>query len=158
MDWATFFVCEFPPKTTDSGHTRYPTTWTAYSSFGVFGHCWADMGCPFAEFIARVDQGYVLGKIARRVFDEARFLKWLNRAIFTSRCTKEEKAEAHRALKELRLDWSSEALWIMAYNDPAISRVHADWSDCDAHGFDPQAVGFYKAFWPKFVEAMREAA
>ena len=156
-DYGEFFWRESILKNED-GTPRHAATWTVVSSFGTYGFHWSHMGRPFAAFIADIGDDYLLSKIAREVFDDRKFIKWMNREIFTARCTKEQKAEATDDFRRLRMDYSGEALATLCHDSAPISHCQPEWSDCSSRSYDPQAVGFAKNIWPKFVEHLNGAS
>jgi hypothetical protein len=157
-EWGEFFVHERAPLHEEDGSTRYAASWTCLSSFGVYGHHWSHMGEPFAAMIAHVGKDYLLGKIARKRFDERKFKRAISREIFTSRGSREQKSAAFKRLKELCLDYDRNSLSVMAYEDSELNAVNIDWCEVDCQDWTPDALGFVDRLWPKFVSDVNTVA
>lgn len=163
MEWAEFFVNEPDPRVRaeSKGRMVYSATWVAYSSFGVFGHHWADMGVPFEDFIFDVGEDYLLGKIARGVFDmrtlreslQAHLAKNLAEYVITP----EEFDEACDACRRLTDDYSGEAVLGALQEHGDVAAGVTDWGEIDYQIRNPQAVQFVRRLWPKFVQECRQS-
>lgn len=161
-EWGEFFVAERDPEPRTSGGLRYTATWTCYSSFGVFGHHWYDMGAPFAEFIRGMDAGYLIGKIGRRVFSEEKAVRAVRNEIVGARVrkaiTKEAARDAFDAVEQIEQNYSGEAVATMLYEDADIGHVHIEWSELESMEWDRSTVLFAEKIWPRFVEAIQAEA
>lgn len=160
-DFAEFFVREsFATK--EDGRPRHSATWCAYSSFGVFGHCWYSMGQPFGEFIADIDEGYLLSKIGREVFDEAKLIESMYHQIDVrvkeKIISRQTAREGKRRIKEIIGDFGGEGCCGLLYEDVVISHCKLEWVDLTSRSTDRQAVQFAKRIWPKFVNEFRARA
>jgi hypothetical protein len=161
-EWGEFFVRESQSERSD-GKTRYSATWCCYSSYGVFGHHWYDMGEPFAKFIQDVDTHYLLGKIARKVQSDKVTVASVKRRILEARKSKDvTRDEARDALDELEsvaAEHSGEVLCHELYHSSLISECMGDWCDIESQEWEPAALHFAKKLWPKFViELAKQAA
>lgn len=157
-EYGEFFVSEREPQPRSDGHLRYSATWVCYSSFGTYGHHWSDMGSPFSEFICQVDEHYLLGKIASKHTSPSKTLvsvrEELARLLSDGECTEEAYTEAAEAVETIEAEDSGEFLIAHLYECSELSECGFDWHDIETQEFDPQAVGFAKKLWPKFVEAV----
>lgn len=158
-DYADFFW-RYGEKPDGKGGTRYWVTWCAHTSYGVYGHCWDHMGAPLPKFVSRIDSGYLLGKIARKVHSDdvlkASVVKAIRERRRDNEASKERAREAIRRLRDLSLDYSGPALTQALYDDDTVSEVLGDWDGiCDTET-DPQAVGFVAKFWPMFVAHLNQ--
>jgi hypothetical protein len=160
-EWGEFFIRETTSERSD-GKTRHSATWCCYSSFGVFGHHWYDMGEPFAKFIRDVDTHYLLGKIARKVQSDRVVVASVKRRILEARKNKEvtsdEARDAIEELKDFSQEHSGEVLCHELYHSSLISECMGDWCDIESQEWEPSAVQFAKRLWPKFAAAMQPEA
>ena len=83
MDWGEFYVGAIR-GTDEHGGERFAVTVSCVTSYGVFGHHWSHCSSSAADFLSRINEDYLLGKIARQVFNGERFATWMYREIFTS--------------------------------------------------------------------------
>jgi hypothetical protein len=159
-EYATFFVeeSEVVPRTT--GGVQASATWTAYSSYGVFGHYWHSMGEPFGEFIKDIDADYLLGKIASKKLDDRKMIKSIKAAIIARRkarqITSDVAREALDALKTLEAEHSGDVLCHEIYMCSEICDTGIDLCDCETQEWDAQALHFVKKLWPAFVEKFNQ--
>lgn len=150
-EYGEFFVNERETVKQD-GYIRYSATWTCYSSFGVFGHHWYDMGCPFDEFISDISPDYLLSKIARRVNNEDKMAAGLRTLIDEASVSQETKQCAIDALESFEDEgYGPEVLAYLIYQDDDIHECGIDFCDIDSMEYDSQAVCFVKTLWPLFV-------
>lgn len=158
-DYAEFFVDEKEPVKRSDGSIEWAALWCCYSSFGVFGYYWSGMGEPFAEFIAGIDAGYLLGKIAKKEFDDDTCLKSVRGAIVEARrdrrrtVTKEIAREAWDAVESISEGYSGESLATVLYECGELSILEYEWTEMTNQAWDRQAVAFVERMWPKFVAA-----
>lgn len=155
-EWGEFFVAEREPVTDSTGRTRYAATWTAYTSYGVFGHHWYSMGEPFAEFIRETEPEYVLSKVGRKVTDDAMVYREVRRLIREARrekeITKEQASEAVDAVKKIEDDGPSpEVACHLLYMSPEINCFHIEWCDIRTQDWDHASKRFVEELWPEFV-------
>lgn len=155
-EWADFFARRF--VTTNNDRTRYSVTWVTYSSFGCFGHHWYAMGEPFHEFIAGIEEDYLLSKIAKREICDKTMLRNVRREIFTSSASKDDKREAARAVRELADNYESHTLATMLYESAEVNKVHIEWCDITTQVWENAAVMFVRKLWPDIVAEVRTAA
>lgn len=155
-EWARFFWTE--GKNAD--RNTFWACWTAYTSFGTYGHYWSDMGSEFVDFIQNVDSGYLLAKISRTEFSTEAFDKWLRREIFTSGVANEIKNKALQAWKEIRDEhehFSAAAIPVLVQESPAINEIGIDWSECRSRDYPRDARRFAIEMWPAFAKAAKDA-
>lgn len=160
-EWGRFFWHESDPRLRRDGSMEYGATWTAYSSFGVFGHYWGSMGEPFAEFIDGIESDYLLSKIARMETNADKTFAEVKRLIRQrrrdGRITKEEARDAIDDVLAIEANGDhAEVACNDLYQSPAISRCRIEWCDLSTREPEQQAVVFVKKLWPLFVKAVRE--
>jgi len=161
-EWGEFFWCERAPVPRSDGGFRYTVTWTCYSSFGVFGHHWYDMGSPFAEFIQHRDDYYLLGKIAEKEFDTDACRESLLRDILRNRrsgnTTKEIARDGYNAAISILDGESDPKAWPhLLYEDADVSAaIRGDYCDITTQDYPMQAKMFVQKIWPRFVAALRD--
>jgi hypothetical protein len=159
-EYATFFVEESDVVPRPTGGVQASATWTAYSSYGVFGHYWSSMGQPFGEFIKDVDSHYLLGKISHKVLDTRLMVKNVKAAIISRRKSKQitnyVAREALDALETLEAEHSGDVLCHEVYMCQEISETGIDLCECETQEWDVQALNFVKKMWPAFVEKFNQ--
>lgn len=129
-----------------------------YSDWGNYGYWWTHPGCEIREFLCRIDDDYLLGKLCsgsglRDVIDEEaceraikeHILEYRRQGYYDREFARKEwdlvcessfstEVEAHEWYRETRLE---EAFEFIRYERP------------------PQAVAFVKHCWPAFRAALR---
>lgn len=64
-EWGTFLIRE-----RQLGENKYSAVVVAYTSFGVYGHEWTNLGRPFKEFIQGLEYDYLMKKMAKKEYCE----------------------------------------------------------------------------------------
>jgi hypothetical protein len=161
-EWGEFFVCEAKPRLR-GGHLQYAASFTALTSYGVFGHFWSHMGEPWVEFASGIDQGYLLGKIGHKTVNDKKIIEGVRRAILHARrqqdASKDEAREAWDELDELRGEYSGDVLCHEIYhNSMAINKVIGDYAEITTQDWDVSCLKFVELLWPEFVKALQARA
>ena len=160
-EYAEFFVNEREPVPRSDGLMRYTATWVCYSSFGVFGHHWYDMGEPFAVFVQGVSDDYLLSKIARKVTSAKKTIEGVKRAVLNARrecrVTSDIARDALDSIACISDDAPDEAVPHLLWESVEISRCDIDWCDLETQVWETQALMFVKKLWPLFVKAVDPA-
>lgn len=161
-EYGEFFVGEREPQPRSDGGMRYSATWCCYSSFGVFGHYWYDMGEPFAEFVSGTDRDYVLSKITQMEFDDETCLDGVRHELSRRRRNKYITAEIARegwnCIDAIASDASGEALAYSLYNDSDVAKAVGDFIDIPTRRYPRAAERFMDKLWPLFVKELSERA
>lgn len=160
MEWATFCVRESPVVPREGSGVSASAEWMCNSSFGCFAHYWSSMGQPFGEFIADVDDGYLLGKIGQRVTDSRKVVTQIKQRILQARrerkISKQEALDAMDDLEVIDSEAEGQALCHLVYLSRPIGKVIDDFCDIESQSWDCQSIGFVKQIWPLFVKQFNE--
>lgn len=159
-EWGTFFVRESDVLPRDGGGFNVSAEWCCNSSFGVFGHYWSSMGKPFGEFVSKINNDYLLGKIGKQVTDSRKVVRELRRLVIEHRkeqtITKDEAREALDDIEELAAYDDGDVLCHKLYESGPLSKCHIEWCDIESKTWDCQSLGFVKQLWPEFVRKFCE--
>lgn len=127
---------------------------SAVTDFGTYGYWWSSAGECFRSFLARIDDGYLLGKVSREEYDGAATLKEVKariRELRRSGSLTKEQARYEWSLIEDRDELSSEVAFGMWYNDTEI-----DAYELACRSYPNEARNFATQVWPRFVMMLRE--
>lgn len=163
-EWAEFYVNERKPVKDSSGHLRYSASWCCLSSYGVFGHYWHSMGSPFKQFVADIEEDYLLSKIGQRV--PSCDVIWESvlreiKAIRRSRSvTKEAARKAWTAANEILDDdghFGSPDVFVKYLSeDEDLSNLKIEWTELNSMEWEGDALQFVRKLWPAFVAALNK--
>lgn len=155
-EWGTFYVRE---GVDDQGH--HWCELTCNTAFGCVGYHWGSMGRPAREFLAKVDKGYLLGKlwgVKTRVFDAAVAIEDAKRALLKERRALDiGKDEAREVYDELNTGCSTEFEWHLLID--GCEWLYGRMVDSADFGMvpNPQAEGFWRELWPAFLTELQSA-
>lgn len=126
---------------------------TAVSDYGNYSHHWPPaFGSDFAEFVLRLDAGYLAGKFGvKDIYDGDATLKEVTSILTSYFSDKPEKLEEELStLRQYsRLSHRDDfGLWLQQTELP-------DAHECYCQQGDPQFVGFMEHIWPRFKELLR---
>jgi hypothetical protein len=160
-EYARFFIWEETAIQT-GGKTVYGAVWTAYSSFGTFGHYWCSMGMPFNEFIKNLDKHYLLSKIGKREDDYSTFAENVKNDVnylYENREVNWTKKEYKEIIEEIE-NYSRDLYGDDLYK--AISEIYEiedeiEFCELLDQTFDSQSTGFVEKLWPEFVRIYNES-
>jgi len=159
-EWGTFFVKEYPIVPRENGKgVIAKATWTAESSYGVYGYHWSGMGQPFGDFIAQMNDGYLLGKIGKQVLNDELTIREIKKYVRECRREKHINAEtardAYEAIDSIAADYEGDVLCSHLMCASELSFI------CDWHfavqEYEGNVQQFAKRLWPEFVKQFNAA-
>lgn len=141
---------------TAEGPKSYSATWTANTSYGLYGYYWGSMGSPFGKFIQGADPGYVLSKISTPVQNSAVFkrslLSWLER----SELSPKDKSKAADYVERLARMHDGDELIQVTVNSKSLARFGIEWSELAYEDYPADAQAFMRMLWPEFVRVVNQ--
>lgn len=160
-EWAEFYVNKRDPVMDFSGHSRYSASWCCLSSYGVFGHYWHSMGSPFKQFVAKLEEDYLLCKIGRKIASADVTLDSVRRAIKSIRrnenISKDDAREAWGAVDAIADEYYPAEILISKLSEAEeIEKLELDWTEINTMDWESDAVQFVRKLWPAFVEALNK--
>lgn len=157
-EWGEFFVHERPPvRSRDS--TQYAATFTCYSSFGVYGHHWFDMGSPFVEFIADISADYLISKIGGERRPSSQLIcSGIRKQILDRRYAglidRDNARDAWDFVSECEGEYSDDEIGGAIYRGLSIE-IDFEFTTTE---YSPASKQFVKKLWPLFVSQLRAVA
>lgn len=158
-EWGTFVLRQGRRK--DACGTAYWCELIAATSFGTVSHHWSSMGQPAAKFLPRLERDYALSKLwGLRAFEtdvEATMVAVRHDIIEARRhgdITADEAREAWDSLP----DWATDDDELMdaAKESSYLMSAMCD-GGCRRTRINPQADGFWRYLWPRFLEQLAAA-
>jgi hypothetical protein len=149
-EWGTFYVRE---GVDDGGH--HWCELTCNTAFGCVGHYWGSMGRPAPKFLAKVDKGYLLGKLwgtKTKVFDPGAAISDAKRALFAMRRAADISAvRARDVYDDICNAEPDEHGWHLLVDE--CEWLYDRMVDGASYGMvpNPQAEGFWRDLWPTFI-------
>lgn len=158
-EWGTFVLRQGQRQ--DAHGATYWCELIAATSFGTVSHHWGCMGHPATEFLPRLERDYALGKLwgsGDRVFDADATLRSIKQEITKQRRAGEIDAE------EARERWDHLPEYLDNEHELAQLADDCDWlwqglseGDYVQQKINPQADGFWRYLWPRFLEQLAAA-
>ncbi|HEL5026711.1 TPA: hypothetical protein UOA81_001902 [Stenotrophomonas maltophilia] len=162
-EYGSFYVLEGNEKRAD-GDIRYWCELTCNTSFGTVGYTWGNMGSPAAKFLSKVGRDYLLIKLwgtDHQVYDEEVARKGLVEIVLRNRRDGGwDREKARDAYDDIAAsDLSSEGSYFAEVT--SIRPVYAECLNGDPPSYksdNPQALGFWKYLWPRFLAELAQRA
>lgn len=161
-EYAAIFVNEWSEPGEKS--MRYLGEIAINSSFGSWAYQWSACGMPFRAFLAQLDHGYLMGKLAGAsayVFDGEASMQSAFDQVLKARRQREIDRDEARDLWDALVDVQDDAASGSSLFVYLLSGIE------DKHGIldepwymvtqkeNPQMAGFLRDLWPEFVAALR---
>lgn len=138
------------------------------SDYGSWDYFWGHAGCTLKQFLCKIDEGYLVGKLMHGKPDEFDFDRWKEDAKSKLRYELEEKVidkdkydEVLTAIDQLDEDAptrSQDALYVYLRENNSIITKHFNDSEYFPNGEDtPVALKmFIRDLWRPFIEKLKE--
>jgi len=146
---------------------RYLGEIAIHSSFGSWAYQWGACGMPFRAFLAQLDNGYLMNKLAGAsayVFDGVASMQSAFGKVLKARRRRELARDEARDLWDALVDVQDDAASGSSLFVYLLSGIE------DKHGIldepwymvtqkeNPQVAGFLRELWPEFVSAIQAEA
>lgn len=161
-EYAAIFLNEW---TEPAGNgPRYLGEIAINSSFGAWAYQWSACGMPFRAFLAQLDNGYLMDKLAGAgayKFDGPASMRLAFGKVLKARRQHEIDRDEARELWDSLIDVQDDAMSGLSLFIHLLSGIE------DKHGIldepwymarqkeNPQVAGFLRELWPEFIAALR---